>query len=120
MLTKWLTDRPTRNAKKDLSFRPWLESLEERNAPSGHGGGDGNGHGNGHINGNGGNTTTIIGAPGPTVVQSGNVHNNIHVTGSFNGGDNDNFGAPSFGVFPSGVFFTPPPVPGGISQSSSI
>jgi hypothetical protein len=38
MLMKWLTTRPSRLAKKDHSFRPWLESLEERNAPSGPGG----------------------------------------------------------------------------------
>lgn len=38
MLTNWLTDRPSRKAKRDYSFRPWLESLEERNAPSGPGG----------------------------------------------------------------------------------
>lgn len=41
MFTKWFTDRPTRTPMKDRTFRPWLESLEERNAPSGHGpGGD--------------------------------------------------------------------------------
>lgn len=34
MLTKWLRTGAPRALKKDLSFRPWLESLEDRNAPS--------------------------------------------------------------------------------------
>jgi hypothetical protein len=36
MLTKWFESR-TSLALKDRSFRPWLESLEERNAPGGMG-----------------------------------------------------------------------------------
>jgi hypothetical protein len=42
MRTKWFADLTSCSPKKGRFFRPWLESLEERNAPSGHGdpGGD--------------------------------------------------------------------------------
>jgi hypothetical protein len=35
MFRQWLDTRPARSLKKDRPFRLWLESLEERNAPSG-------------------------------------------------------------------------------------
>jgi hypothetical protein len=55
MLTKWFGTHAHRSLKKDHSFRPWLERLEDRNAPSALGPRDdnGNGHGHGHGNGNG-------------------------------------------------------------------
>jgi hypothetical protein len=60
MLTNWFARRAPRSRTKILSFRPRLESLEERNAPSavvpmdsGHGNGNGNGNGNSQGNGNG-------------------------------------------------------------------
>lgn len=40
MLTRWFGNRSSRSLEKDRPFRPWLESLEERNAPSGGPGGD--------------------------------------------------------------------------------
>lgn len=102
MLTKWFGTRSSRSPKHDRFFRPSLEYLEGRLAPSGlvpmdqgDGGGHGHGHhgnGNGNDNGNGhGNSNNnaggggIIGpVAGPVVNQAGNVHNNIHITGSFN------------------------------------
>lgn len=47
MLRKWLCSRSTRSPRKDRRLRPWLESLEERNAPSGFGPGDDHGGGGG-------------------------------------------------------------------------
>jgi hypothetical protein len=44
MFTKWL-ESPTSRALKDRSFRPRLESLEERNAPGGMGPGPDQDHG---------------------------------------------------------------------------
>ncbi|MHB1422268.1 MAG: hypothetical protein ACYC3I_03535 [Gemmataceae bacterium] len=35
MLTKWFGTQTTRSSKQTLVTRPWLEFLEERNAPSG-------------------------------------------------------------------------------------
>lgn len=74
MLTKWLTDRSSCAAKDDSSFRPWLESLEERNAPSSFGPGDDQGdEGHGHH--------------GPPSAPGNNagINSNINAHGSFNG-----------------------------------
>jgi hypothetical protein len=70
MLTKWLADRRSHMVKIDRSFRPCLESLEERNAPSGHGPGDDHDHG------------PPPPAP-PTPVNNG-IQSNVNAHGSFN------------------------------------
>ena len=82
MLTKWFGTSASGSSKSDRFFRPQLEYLEGRLAPSSvvpmdsHGNGNGNGHGNG----NGG------GPPGHSNVHNmNNTHYNIHITGSFNG-----------------------------------
>jgi hypothetical protein len=82
MLRKWLCSRSTRSPRKDRRLRPWLESLEERNAPSGVGPGDNGGGGSPHH------------APPPTptsvntsVSTGSNAHgsfNNSTFTNSFN------------------------------------
>jgi hypothetical protein len=80
MLTRWLTNRPSRKAKKAHCFRPWLESLEERNAPGGgpHGGG----------NDQGDNDQGHHGPPPPPAPPPASVNNsissNINAHGSFN------------------------------------
>ena len=76
MLTKWLTARPSRMARKDCSFRPWLESLEERNAPSGHGPGGGDDKGGGDDHGHHG--------PPPPATVSASQSSSINAHGSFN------------------------------------
>lgn len=101
MLTKWFRTRSSRPHQRDRFFRPQLEYLEGRLAPSsmmpmdpgghghghGHGnggdngGGNGNGNsGNGNGNGSGNGSGNGIG----NINQTGNVHNNIHITNSFN------------------------------------
>lgn len=47
MLTKWFGNRSPRSLEKERSFRPWLEYLEERNAPGGGPGHGGDDHGGG-------------------------------------------------------------------------
>jgi hypothetical protein len=92
MLTKWLKSRSPRSPQSNRFFRPELEALEGRLAPSnivpfvgpGHGNGHGNGNGNGNGKGNGGGDPSPAPIAGPVVNQSGNVHNNIHISGSFN------------------------------------
>ena len=83
MFTKWFGTRTLRQpAKAEYFFRPELEALEDRLPPSsvhGMGGDNGNGNGSDHVN----------------------IHENIHITNSFNGSTLTN----SFnGMFP-GVFF---------------
>jgi hypothetical protein len=83
MFTKWFGTRTLRQpAKAEYFFRPELEALEDRLPPSslqGMGGNNGNGNGSDHVN----------------------IHDNIHITNSFNGSTLTN----SFnGMFP-GVFF---------------
>jgi hypothetical protein len=74
MFTTWLDTRSTRSLKTDRFFRPCLESLEERNAPSGHGhdGGDDQGDDNGHH------------APPPTVPVSNSSASNSGITSGIN------------------------------------
>jgi hypothetical protein len=90
MFTQWFGTRPSRSPQRDRFFRPSLEYLEGRLAPSsmvpmdpGHGHGNGNGP-PGHSNGNGGNVIGPVNAP--SINQAGNVHNNIHINAvnSFN------------------------------------
>ncbi len=81
MFTKWLTTRPTRLTKKDLSFRPLLESLEERNAPSGWGWGGGEGGGD---DGGGGGGHHHHHTPQPTPVPNNSINSTINAHGSFN------------------------------------
>ena len=87
MLTNWFGTRSSRSVKVDRSFRPWLESLEERNAPSAGGPGPDD-HGHGPPPGHGPHVPPPP-HPGSVVNQSGAVnvagdHNNIHITNSFN------------------------------------
>lgn len=98
MLTKWFGRRSSRSPQRDRFFRPQLEFLEGRFAPSslvpmdhgggnghGHGHGDGGGNGNGNSgNGNGNGSGNGSGNGTGNLNQTGNVHNNIHITGSFN------------------------------------
>lgn len=104
MLTKWFGTRSSRPPQRDRFFRPRLEYLEGRLAPSSmmpmdhggdHGHGNGNGHGNGGDhgggngngnsgNGNGNGSGNGSGNGTGNLNQTGNVHNNIHITGSFN------------------------------------
>jgi hypothetical protein len=71
MLTKWFGTSSSRPPKKDRSFRPQLESLEERNAPGGFGPGDDHGP---------------PGPPHPPFSPvSTNVGTNVNAHGSFNG-----------------------------------
>lgn len=81
MLTKWLTARPSRMARKDCSFRPWLESLEERNAPSGHGPGGGDDKGGGDDNDHGHHGPP---PPPPPTTVSASQSSSINAHGSFN------------------------------------
>jgi hypothetical protein len=83
MLTKWFGTRALRSAKKDLSFRPWLESLEDRNAPSGLGPMDDHGPGHGHGNGN--DDHGPPGPPPPPAGVSNGISSNVNAHGSFNG-----------------------------------
>jgi hypothetical protein len=76
MLTKWLTDRPSRKGKKDHSCRPWLELLEERNAPSGHGGQNDQGNQGDNDHGHHG--------PPPPAPPSNSISSSINAHGSFN------------------------------------
>lgn len=78
MLAKWLTARPSRPANKDYSFRPWLESLEERNAPSGHGGDNDQGNQGDHDHGHHGPP------PPPPATVNSSIHSNVNAHGSFN------------------------------------
>ncbi len=88
MRINWFRTRTPSSPERDRFFRPELESLEGRLAPSnvmpfGHGNGNGNGHGDG------GGPHHGPPAAGPIVNQAGAVnvagdHNNIHITGSFN------------------------------------
>lgn len=78
MFTKWLTDRPTRTPMKDRTFRPWLESLEERNAPSGHGPGGGDDKGGGDDHDHHGPP------PPPPATVSASQSSSINAHGSFN------------------------------------
>jgi hypothetical protein len=75
MLTKWFATRSTRSLKNDRPFRPCLESLEERNAPSGFGPGEDHGGGHGHHHG-------PPPPPSPSVNTSVSTASNAH--GSFN------------------------------------
>jgi hypothetical protein len=106
MLTNWFKTRTPRSLERNRFFRPQLECLEGRLAPSSlvplsHGNGNGNGNGHGH--GNGGDPPPAPVA-GPVVNQSGNVHNNIHITNSFNGntGSFNNIAS-----IPGAVFLSP-------------
>src|SRR5215469_8932635 len=89
MFEKWFGNRKRRSSERSYSFRPQLEYLEGRLAPSAvmpmddHG--NGNGNGNGNDNGNG--------PPGHVNEHNnnnGNVHINAHdsfnttITNSFN------------------------------------
>jgi len=78
VFTKWLTDRPTRTPMKDRTFRPWLESLEERNAPSGHGPGGGDDKGGGDDHDHHGPP------PPPPATVSASQSSSINAHGSFN------------------------------------
>lgn len=98
MLTKWFGSRSSRLPQRDRRFRPELEFLEGRFAPSnlvpmdpgnghGHGHGNGNGNDNGH-HGNGNGNNNVNGNGFGNINQAGNVHNNIHITNSFNNASN--------------------------------
>lgn len=90
MRTNWFRTRTPSSPERDRFFRPELEALEGRLAPSnvvpfGHGNGNGNGHG--HGNDNGGDPPAPVAAP---INQTGGInvvgdHNNIHINNSFNG-----------------------------------
>lgn len=67
MLTEWLADRRSYIVRMDRSFRPCLESLEQRNAPSGHGPGGDHDHG-----------------PPPPPPANNGVQSNVNAQGSFN------------------------------------
>ncbi len=74
-----------RAPQQDRFFRPRLEYLEDRLAPSSlgpmdDGGGNGHGHGNGHGNGHGDGG----GPPGPPA-QNGGISSGVNAHGSFNG-----------------------------------
>lgn len=85
MLTKWFGTRALRSAKKDLSFRPWLESLEDRNAPSGLGPMDDHGHGHGNGNGDDHGPHGPPPPPPPPAGVSNGISSNVNAHGSFNG-----------------------------------
>jgi hypothetical protein len=101
MLTKWFGNRSSRSPQRERSFRPWLESLEPRNAPGGFGGGDGNSQGGDHGHGPPHQPPGPPGPPPPVhppgiplgvdnsiSVAAGNGNhgsfNNSTITGSFN------------------------------------
>lgn len=90
VLTKWFGKRSHRSPQRDGFFRPSLECLEGRLAPSSMVPMDpGHGHGHGHDDGGDHGPAPIVGpVNGPVVQQSGNVHNNIHITDSFNNATN--------------------------------
>lgn len=83
MLTKWFASSTSRSLEKDRSFRPRLEYLEQRNAPSAFGPGDDHGHGHGHDHG------PPHGPPPPPVnngvVSSTGISSGVNAHGSFNG-----------------------------------
>jgi hypothetical protein len=81
MLTKWFARPTSRSLDKDRSFRPWLESLEERNAPGGGPGPGGDDHG-------GGDDHHHPPPPPPAQVNNG-VNNNI--TASAGNGNHGSF-----------------------------
>jgi hypothetical protein len=66
-------------ARKDCSFRPWLESLEERNAPSGHGPGGGDDQGD-----QGNDDQGPHHGPPPPAPVSASQSSSINAHGSFN------------------------------------
>ncbi|MHB1422269.1 MAG: hypothetical protein ACYC3I_03540 [Gemmataceae bacterium] len=62
MLRKWFGTRTSRQSARECFFRPELESLEDRLPPSSMQGGDG----------------------GKNFHDMNNIHNNVHITDSFN------------------------------------
>lgn len=79
MLTRWFRTRTPRSPQRDPFFRPQLECLEGRLAPSGLGPMDdhGNGNGNGHDHDHGG--------PPPHAGVSNGISSGVNAHSSFNG-----------------------------------
>jgi hypothetical protein len=88
MFAKWFGAPSPRRSEQANRFRPQLEYLEGRLAPSAMGAVPYNGHGNGNGNGNGG------GGPPGHVNNNGNNHENIHINqhDNFNLSDNTGVG----------------------------
>ncbi len=84
MLTKWFKTRTLRAVNEDRSFRPWLEILEDRNAPSGLGPMDPHGP-HGHQGPHGPPPPAPVGPPAPAPVSNNNnITSGVNAHGSFN------------------------------------